>query len=110
MVLENSRTLKNLGIDIKPATKNVANTFTCEDIDGVTYFGAEIYEFRDIYLVYTTCIYACSEPELKTQLKNLYNCEYFMRRTLNNFCQWYQSFGKKLTNNEINSISKKFIG
>lgn len=104
------QTLKNLGINILPPTKMVAEPFKLVDFDGLTYYCAKIYEFRDTWIEYVTTIYCTNEPDLKKQLKEYYNCDYFMERTLKNFLNWYQKLThKKLDKKSIKKVSKKFL-
>jgi len=101
--------LKNNCIEILPPTKNVAQGIKFTDYDGLEYYSAVIYEFRDIYIEEIGFLIAMSEQDLKNQLKKIYNCDYFMERNLKNFRQWYEKLsGKKLTKKQLQKISKKF--
>jgi len=103
-------TLKNLGIDILPPTKMVARSFKIIDIDNEVYFGAEISEFRDLWLEQVGVIFAMNETELKKILNSDYNCEYFTERTLENFVIWYKKVsGRQLSVNEIKKVINKFV-
>lgn len=107
--LENCKTLdlKNLGVLVKPPSKMVAQPI-CAINYGKIYYGAKVYEFRDTWLEYVGTFYSLSESALKKELKESFNCHYLMTRNIKNFVNWYQSFGRKLTTEEIKSISKKF--
>lgn len=102
--------LKNYGIDIKPATKKVAQMIKIVDYDGNLYYSAIVYEFRDIYLEEIGFLLAMTENDLKEQLKRIYNCNYIKERNLKNFIEWYQNLtGKKLSSSGIKKVSKKFV-
>lgn len=111
----NLNVLKELDIDVMPATKYVANPFKIIDerYDSVIY-AAEVYEFRDSWLEFVCCIFALTEQDLAKQLKDIYNCEYPYplpkERTLHGFMDWWQNHvkGNSPTCEQYDNIIDKF--